>query len=702
MKPRNFIFVLLFVLAMLVACMPNNNDGPVETRHGTSQIEQVPEPSVPEANRRVEGPSLALSAIDSLMWRQPDSALALLLPYFDTCCRDVARNVYPENSNDNSEDVARYVSTAYNRHYAHLLLSELLYKNDYEQTNRCDLQKAVNYFDSLVCGTPHSKGGRGIKKDLSHPTNLVFLDARAHYINGVGYYERDSVVDACKEYLKALEVMEGRFEDKELVGKKAKFMTYIYNRLGDMFEDQYMLEPAINCFKHSYEFSTISPISSYSVSSALYRIGKQYNMMEDKDSAVYYYSQALVHLPDSTNLYYRDIVSTQALLLYQLTHQTKLSLKRLKQMTMLAADDEERMTRYVVIGNIFFEEKLYDSALVYLEPVFENKENKFLLKKVASYLNIIYDSLGNKEKHNGCMHYLATHNETGAENSALVSQLSDLYKLYASREQDIDARTKREMAVNRTLGVVIPIAVVLALAIIVAAKLRSKRLLIKQREEANRELREKEQRHQEELKLRQTETKKVLENEEQQHQLELEERDKQHAKTIEAERQAHRMEQAAISGRLKRKNEEVRELKDLIKRHEELDTTPKQAESFTDEPICRLILERVKKGQFKAQMDYRIYKDAALDKGQVMALRDVADRHLDFFTTRLKKAYPNLTNSDLDYCCLYLLGLSDADISALMQKAYSTVSQRSRKIKAILGGDSQLCITLKSIANNVL
>jgi hypothetical protein len=130
MKPRNFIFVLLFVLAMLVACMPNNNDGPVETRHGTSQIEQVPEPSVPEANRKVEGPSLALSAIDSLMWRQPDSALALLLPYFDTCCRDVARNVYPENSNDNSEDVACYVSTAYNRHYAHLLLSELLYKND--------------------------------------------------------------------------------------------------------------------------------------------------------------------------------------------------------------------------------------------------------------------------------------------------------------------------------------------------------------------------------------------------------------------------------------------------------------------------------------------------------------------------------------------------------------------------------------------
>jgi hypothetical protein len=32
---------------------------------------------------------------------------------------------------------------------------------------------------------------------------------------------------------------------------------------------------------------------------------------------------------------------------------------------------------------------------------------------------------------------------------------------------------------------------------------------------------------------------------------------------------------------------------------------------------------------------------------------------------------PNLSNGDLTYCCLYLLGLSDADVSALMQKEYA-------------------------------
>ena len=83
-----------------------------------------------------------------------------------------------------------------------------------------------------------------------------------------------------------------------------------------------------------------------------------------------------------------------------------------------------------------------------------------------------------------------------------------------------------------------------------------------------------------------------------------------------------------------------------------------------------------------------------------MALHEAVNRHFAGFTMRLKKAYPQLTDSDLNYCSLYLLGLNDADISALMQKAYPTVSQRSRKLKTIFGSELSLPITLHSIANN--
>ena len=95
----------LLLLCMMAAC--NNK-------------KQVPEPEVAEPSRSIEGPALDLSTIDSLMWQRPDSALALLLPWFDTCCRDAARHVS--------------TMTEYNRHYANLLLAELLYKNDYQDT----------------------------------------------------------------------------------------------------------------------------------------------------------------------------------------------------------------------------------------------------------------------------------------------------------------------------------------------------------------------------------------------------------------------------------------------------------------------------------------------------------------------------------------------------------------------------------------
>ena len=122
------------------------------------------------------------------------------------------------------------------------------------------------------------------------------------------------------------------------------------------------------------------------------------------------------------------------------------------------------------------------------------------------------------------------------------------------------------------------------------------------------------------------------------------------------------------------------------------------AASFNEEPICRLIMERVNEGQFKSKVDYVNYKDSALDKQQLLDLRLAAERHFSQFTVRLKKAYPELTNSDLDYCCLYLLGLTDADIAALMQRAYSTVSERSHKLKAVFDSDDALSITLKAFA----
>ena len=130
-----------------------------------------------ERGRSEEGPNPELSAIDSLMWRQPDSALAVLQQFTAS------------HKADSLDEL--------NGHYCQLLISELLYKNDYGQSNRPALQQAVAYFDSLILtlkDTPTLKrliAGTD-PLSLTRNDNILFFTARAHYINGVGYYERDS------------------------------------------------------------------------------------------------------------------------------------------------------------------------------------------------------------------------------------------------------------------------------------------------------------------------------------------------------------------------------------------------------------------------------------------------------------------------------------------------------------------------------
>ena len=650
--------------------------------------------SSPKVHDSIEGwggQNKTLSAIDSLMWQQPDSALALL-------CRDVACNV-SECSTDGFGDVARYVSTTeHDRHYYQLLLAELRYKNDSAQANRAELRQVVAYFDSLVRQAPPSSlrakrgnpRGQGGLKTPNPTDDLFFLSARAHYINGVGYYEHDSVVEACREYLMALETMESHFGEKDLVGKKAKFMVYTYNRLIELFSAQFMMEPAIACGKQALMYCKIAPTSPFGVSNILYRLGKQFDKMREKVKAREYYLRAIEEMPDSNNLLYRDMISTKILCDYQLGTDIEQSIYALRQILSFSNGEAERLTRFLTIGAIFSEERIYDSALFYLNPVFKDMKDVDLRIEAAEYLLIIYDSLDNKEKSDECMRFLVYHKKTDGENKSLVSKLESIFQDYLNQKLEKQIDENRKEAVRKAISVIVPIAIVIVLVIPIMLILRNKKQLKKQQEEANRRLGETMQEHEKELRLWQAEAEKVLE-----------ERDKRHAASIEAERQAHRMEQAAISGRLKRKNQEVRELKGQIRQQKDMAVESEPAPSFAEEPICRLIMERVHDGQFKAQMDYKNYKSYALNDEDLKALRMATDRHFNHFTVRLAKTYPQLTRGDLDYCCLYLLGLTDADVSALMQRAYNTINERSSKLKRILGCNNGIYTALLAIANEM-
>ena len=574
--------------------------------------------------------SRTLENIDSLMWVEADSALKVMMEFAAS----------PEaDSLDEFEG-----------HYCQVLVAELLFKNDYAQSNREEVLKAVGYFDSLVM----ANGAALRERD-------AFLAARAHYINGVGFYERDSVVAACGEYLKALEIVETHFPGIETrhgtslqPNHLPRFMALTYGRLGDLFSGQFMQKPAIVCYKKSFVFSKIEPTSANGIANLMSHLGKQYDMLKQFDSAEYYYNEGMRQLVDTNNLTFRNLVSAKALLNYNKGNGVEPAVSDLKRMAVKASDEDERLTRFVVVGDIYYDASQFDSAMVYLTRVFENKDDVVLKRDAARCLRDIYQIQGDSLKATYFALYQAENPVSEAESNAQVSQLNELFQQHLQWEQE-RAEAERQQAARLRRNRMIVVVSVLVVVAALLAWLFYRRKMQQQRDEASQQM--------------------------------------------EAEREAHRLEKASMSGRLKRSNQELRELKDQMRQQGETTTKPEtQAASFAEEPICQLIMQRVNEGQFKSQMDCTVYKDYALGKEQVTALREAADRHFGQFTSRLAKAYPDLTRGDLDYCCLYLLGLSDADIAALMQKAYPTVSHRARKMKAIFKNEAPLPTTLLDFA----
>ena len=589
---RPLLIGLVLLLAM-ASCR-----GPVETRHGTSL-----QPAV----------SPKLSAIDSLMWQQPDSALQALMAY----------------EGDASE---------YNHHYAQLLTSELLYKNDYEQTNRRELQQAVVYFDSLLCQFPPLQRGLGGFKTRPDQTNqIAFLDARAHYINGVGYYERDSMIEACREYLKALEVMEGHFEEKEMVGEKARFMALVYTHLTGLFSDVYLHEQAIYFGKIALVYYNKFDAPSWNVAWILNEIGSHFDIMNQLDTADYYYQKSLSLLFDTTSLIYRDVVTRIANLSFRKKEGSESSLNQLHHLIALSKSEKEYFSRCLNIGEIYYHEKRFDSALVYLNKVFRSTQSLSAKKQAAEWLVEICKAQGREEEIIDYAGFLAPFATQDEDKGIIKSQLAEFCNVY--KQHELEQRNKQEVYKRTRRSVIIIIGILVVMLSFVFLYWKSKR------------------------------KKRNLEMQ------------------IKEEQYTHEMKQKALLGRLKQSNEALRiQKKKASGLAKKMNLQQKQAnwnglDDFMNENICKDILAALHGKQIKREAKCGDYPELHLNNVQLHDLSIAVEKHFSGFEKTLTDLYPRINRNALNQCLLYLLNMEDVQIAALLSCDYSTVKRRSTKLK---------------------
>ena len=458
---RKIIYVVL-MMVVLVGCTP---PGPLSEGEGTPTTSPRPSPG----GERVNSPALTgtpsqrgmasrmLESIDSLMWQRADRALKVMMEFAGSEAADGM--------------------DAFEGHYCQVLIAELLYKNDYGQSNRKDLLKAVHYFDSIVGMDGADARDKADARGASVQEREAFLDARAHYMNGVGFYERDSVVAACSEYLKALEIMETHFPNLETQDVAAlwdrhvpRFMGLTYSRLTELFSGQFMQEPAIVCCKKALALDKIEPGSPLSQSNLLKFLGKQYDKLNQYDSALYYYDKALRILPDTNNVVFRDLVSQIAFLDFYMSKCAEPSICDLKRMAGQAIDEKEKLKRYFTIGSIYYETEQYDSAWVYLLQVFEKEDDAMMQRTAAFCLRDICQNRGDSLKAARYAVFQAENAVPDGVINALVSQLNELFQQHLQWEQEkaeAERRQTEQLAARRRLvrGVVTAVVVLLVLGL---------------------------------------------------------------------------------------------------------------------------------------------------------------------------------------------------------------------------------------------
>ncbi len=529
-----------------------------------------------------------LAALDTLMQSQPDSALHALLDFNST-----HKNLVP-----------------FDRHYADLLISEALFKCDYEQTLRTEVQSSLLYFDSLAA---------------AHPVNddYTLLSARAHYMNGVGFMESDSVVEACTEYIKALEIMEEHFEEKELVGQKAKFMALTYSRLGEIFYSTNNAQIATEA--HGSALSLFAQNEdSINVLYSLKEIANDYCLQKLNDSALHYYEIASKMATELHNDFiYNIVLSESATLYYEKGLKEKAFSNIKKAISKTPLEDTARLkTRLFSLGLLFMEEKEYDSAIFCFTQTLK-QSNYNIMTSSQQMLATCYFALGDTATANL---YLLQNNKNLMEfvdRAPITTLVADMYNSHMKKKNANIAKAKISQVMH-SLSFVIFVIIIAVLAFTFVTIFIVKRLKTAKYEAdlANVQLQK--------------------------------ERDEWH-----------------------RKNDAV---------------------LFKEEPIYLYIMNVVNEQKFISKIDCQVYKDYALNNIQLSDLQEAIDKHFDSFTKRLKKRYPDLNKSDLNYCYLFLLGLSNADCSALMQRSYQTVCERKRKLEAIFDSKNNLFDTLNSFA----
>jgi hypothetical protein len=428
-------------------------------------------------------------------------------------------------------------------------------------------------------------------------------------------------------------------------------MALTYTHLYEVFSDQYLHEQAIYFGKQSLPHYQKFDVETWHIPWLYENIGSQYHMLDCLDSADYYYCKAMDALADTSNLTYRDISVLKTLLSYHKEKKPEEALRQLERILVQAESWGEYYSRCAIIGEVYYHERQFDSAYVYLNKVFHGSESLGSKKQAAEWLVEICKYWGvGYEIYADFLLPFANQEEN---RSVLKSVLTELYSNYVQRKKErfhsIDMR-------HRTTRLLLMFGLLLLLLLLVS------------------------------LSLYYRETRK-----------------KSHGVQMVAERQSFEMRQKALGGRLKATNsalrKEQKEKRDLL---QELKTKQNKlnwdsVDVFLEETICREIMALLEGKVIKREAKREDHSGLKLSHSQLSQLQVAVEKHFNGFCRLLTSLYPRISHDEINQCLLCLLNLKDTQIAALLQCDYSTIHKRSVKLKRMFNTEEMLQVYIRNL-----
>ena len=546
--------------------------------------------------------------------------------------------------------------------------ADSLYKNYLPQYNFEEVKAAMEFFDSIR-NEELAIRNYGRRKAIPNSTFLIpnYQCAKAHYYHAVGLTEKDDIVGACEHYLIALEIMEDMMaKDKSLKTKgkglcdsaslrlcdsdedyeKIRFVHLIHTRLAELFLNEGYYDLSIIYNKRALYYSYMLNDNLIQARTFKY-IGHAFQLLNKSDSALYYYKESLNASADITNKL--DVDKCIAQIMYFYKYEFDSAFMILKNNLNKIDNENVKYSYQYTLGNMYYNNKSYDSALYYLE---KSLDNDIITKKLAftTTLSAIYDSIGNYEKR---AYYDNISNKLLKDNinkEVDKSKLQVLYNNYNERKTEKENAIAKAKTRNTTITISL-VVLVAVMSVIIYIRYNHRKL----HNELKKEI---------DIRTKDIESKNSIINQKEQ-----------------LINEYHRTNESKDEI-IVRQSEEIQ---NLINEKEHAKTY--DIDAYYNSEICRKILGEKEE------------KYTALSASELSMLLDAANENLDNIINKIKARYPQLNTDDMYYICLIHLNISKNGISYLMNRSRKTVWLRIKTIKSYMNLDDNddLLAFLKSI-----